>query len=231
MTVDVKTEIDIDRPVADVAAYTANPDNAPEWYANIVSVEWTSDPPLAVRSTVAFVARFLGRRLAYTYDVVELVPGERLVMRTAEGPFPMETTYTWAPTSSGGTHMTLRNRGAARRVPASPAAVHGHRDATRQPQGPGQAQGDPRVGLITADAPRHGWRDDGDDDQRFLFRRTPVRTRPRRRGYSVPAEEGNQLGHGVRLSGDTHRVFEAARADLGGGEHRLSELERSSHPV
>ena len=48
-----------------------------------------------------FVARFLGRRLAYTYEVVDLVPGERLVMRTADGPFPMETTYTWEPGARG----------------------------------------------------------------------------------------------------------------------------------
>jgi hypothetical protein len=111
VTVDVLTEINIDRPVAEVADYAADPSNAPAWYANIASVEWKTDPPLEVGSSVAFVARFLGRRLAYTYDFVELVPGERLVMRTAEGPFPMETTYTWAPTSQSGTHMTLRNRG------------------------------------------------------------------------------------------------------------------------
>ena len=111
VTVDVLTEIGIDRPVGEVAAYAADPTNAPEWYANIDSVEWTTGPPLQVGSTVAFVARFLGRRLAYSYDVVELVPAERLVMRTASGPFPMETTYTWAATPDGGTVMTLRNRG------------------------------------------------------------------------------------------------------------------------
>jgi uncharacterized protein YndB with AHSA1/START domain len=109
-TVDVVTAATIPRPVAQVAAYAADPTNAPEWYANISSVEWETDPPVAVGSRVAFVARFLGRRLAYTYEIIEHVPGERLVMRTAQGPFPMETTYTWQPVADG-TRMTLRNRG------------------------------------------------------------------------------------------------------------------------
>ncbi len=112
MSVDVVSEIDIDRPIEAVAAYAADPSNAPEWYANIASVEWKTEPPLQVGSAIAFVARFLGRRLVYTYEMVEFIPGERLVMRTAEGPFPMETSYSWASTNSGGTHMTLRNRGA-----------------------------------------------------------------------------------------------------------------------
>jgi uncharacterized protein YndB with AHSA1/START domain len=111
VSVDVRTEIDIARPVADVAAYAADPDNAPRWYANIISVEWKTEPLLRVGSVVGFVARFLGRRLAYDYEIVDLVPGERLVMRTAEGPFPMETTYTWSVTADNGTHMILRNEG------------------------------------------------------------------------------------------------------------------------
>jgi uncharacterized membrane protein len=111
MTVDVCTEIVIDRPVDEVAGYAADPANAPEWYANIESARWLDDTRLEVGGRVAFVARFLGRRLQYTYEIVELVPGELLVMRTAEGPFPMETTYTWAPAPAGATRMTLRNRG------------------------------------------------------------------------------------------------------------------------
>jgi uncharacterized protein YndB with AHSA1/START domain len=109
--VDVQTEIIIDLPCTQVASYAADPSNAPEWYVNITSVAWQTPPPLAVGSRLEFVAQFLGRRLAYTYEIVDLVPGKRLTMRTAEGPFPMETTYTWEPRDDGGTRMTLRNRG------------------------------------------------------------------------------------------------------------------------
>ncbi|MGA8016305.1 MAG: SRPBCC family protein [Candidatus Dormiibacterota bacterium] len=111
MTVDVQTMIDINRPRNDVAAYAAHPDNATSWYKNIKSVEWRSPKPLAVGSRIAFVAQFLGRSLEYTYEVKEWVPGERFVQSTTEGPFPMETIYTWEDNGTGGTRMKLRNRG------------------------------------------------------------------------------------------------------------------------
>jgi uncharacterized membrane protein len=111
MPVDVRTEVVIQRARVEVAAYAADPDNAPRWYVNIRSVEWVTPPPLRVGSRLAFVARFLGRRLAYTYEVVEFAPAERFVMRTAEGPFPMETTYAWESAGEGSTRMSLRNRG------------------------------------------------------------------------------------------------------------------------
>ena len=111
MSVDVQVETTIERPLAVVAAFAIDPANAPEWYANIESVKWKTPPPVAVGSQMDFVAQFLGRRLAYTYEVVELEPERRLVMRTADGPFPMETTYVWEPTAESSTKMTLRNRG------------------------------------------------------------------------------------------------------------------------
>jgi uncharacterized membrane protein len=109
--VDVQVEITIRRPVGVVSVYAADSANAQTWYENIKSVEWKTEPPLAVGSKIAFTAQFLGRRLAYTYELTDYVPGERLTMRTAEGPFSMETTYRWSEIDEQSSHMTLRNHG------------------------------------------------------------------------------------------------------------------------
>lgn len=114
MPVDVLTQIDIARPVAVVAQFTADPTNAPRWYVNIKEARWVGAPTLTKGAQVSFVAHFLGRTLAYTYELVDVVEGQRLVMRTAQGPFPMETTYTWEALGPAATRMTLRNRGEPR---------------------------------------------------------------------------------------------------------------------
>ena len=109
--VDVTTSIVIERPIAKVAHFSADPDNAPRWYENIESVEWETPRPLVVGSRIAFAARFLGKRMEYTYEVLDLVPLERLVMRMADGSFSMETTYTWEKLGKNLTRMSLRNAG------------------------------------------------------------------------------------------------------------------------
>jgi uncharacterized membrane protein len=111
MTVDVLTAIQIKRPRDEVAAFASDPTNAPAWYKNIKAIDWETSPPAAVGSRIRFRAQFLGRTLEYTYEVREFEPGRRFVMSTAQGPFPMETTYTWEDVPDGATKMTLRNRG------------------------------------------------------------------------------------------------------------------------
>ena len=110
MRVEVTTNIEIARPLADVASCAFDPTNAPQWYANIKSVRWRTAPPVAEGSEMDFVAHFLGRELAYTYRVVEL-SHNCLVMRTAQGPFPMETIYQLQATGPDGTRFCLTNRG------------------------------------------------------------------------------------------------------------------------
>jgi uncharacterized membrane protein len=134
VTVNVLTEIVIGRAAGVVAAYAADPSNVPAWYQNITSVTWQTSPPLQAGSRLAFSARFLGRALCYTYEVTDFVPGERLVMRTAQGPFPMETTYTWQPAGGGSTRMTLRNRGEPAGFPrlAAPLMAIAIRHANRK---------------------------------------------------------------------------------------------------
>ncbi|MBT2695745.1 SRPBCC family protein [Bacillus sp. ISL-55] len=109
--VDVLTEININRPIAQVSEYAMNPDHAPEWYVNIHSAEWKTPKPITIGSQIAFKAKFLGRELAYIYEIIEYDPGKKLVMRTAQGPFPMETTYTFQSIGEDVTKMTLRNAG------------------------------------------------------------------------------------------------------------------------
>ena len=111
MPVDVSTSIDISVPRDVVSAFAGDPSNAPAWYVNIRSVEWRTDPDVVLGARIDFVAHFLGRRLAYTYEITELVPGELLAMSTSQGPFPMTTRYTWEDRPGGGTLMTLRNLG------------------------------------------------------------------------------------------------------------------------
>ena len=152
MSVYVLTEIVIGRPAGAVAAYAADPSNAPAWYQNITSVTWETSPPLQAGSKLTFTARFLGRRLAYTYEVTDFTPAERLIMRTSQGPFPMETTYTWQPAEAGSTRMTLRNRGEPAGFPRLVGPAAGQRHAARQPQGPSQAPRHP-AGSVTAPGP------------------------------------------------------------------------------
>ena len=111
MDVDVTMTADIRRPRGEVAAFACDPTNVPAWYANIRSVDVLTPGSLALGSRMRFVATFLGRTIDYTYEVSDLVPGERLTMTTASGPLAMTTTYAFEDLGTTATRMTMRNHG------------------------------------------------------------------------------------------------------------------------
>lgn len=108
--VDVVTNIEINAPLKKVMDYACNPDTAMAWYENIKSVVWKTAGPLRVGTHITFGARFLLKELSYTYEVTEF-SDHTFVMKTAEGPFPMETIYRFEMVSANVTTMTLQNKG------------------------------------------------------------------------------------------------------------------------
>lgn len=107
----VKTAIVINRPKAAVAKFAADPNNATAWYTNIKSVDVLTGPPLRKGSRMAFMVKFMGEEIAYTYTVADYVPGKILIMDAADGFFPIQTTYLWDSVADQGTRMTLINQG------------------------------------------------------------------------------------------------------------------------
>jgi hypothetical protein len=93
--VEVQTDSVIDWPCDSVASFAADPDNGPHWNVNVKSVDWQTSRPAVLGAQIAFVAQSRRRRLEKTYEIVELIPGGHLVMRTGEGPLPMKMSDRW----------------------------------------------------------------------------------------------------------------------------------------
>lgn len=111
MSVDVTAETTIRRPRDEVASFVMDADNDTKWIGGIKSVR-VLDAPVRQGSKVERVASFLGRKVHYVNEVVELVPAERLVMRSVKSPFPMRVTYVFSD-APGGTLASVRVEGDA----------------------------------------------------------------------------------------------------------------------
>jgi hypothetical protein len=111
MEIDVASEIEIGVPREQVARFAADPGNATLWRQIFEEAEPEHVGSPQVGWRVIFVSKVLAGKVPYTYQVVEHVPGERLVMRTEDGPFPVQTTYAWEDAGDGATRMTLQTSG------------------------------------------------------------------------------------------------------------------------
>ena len=113
MSIDVKTEVVINRSKDDVARFAMNPGNDPSWIGGIVEARTLTDPPFNKGTKVARVATFLGKRIKYVTEVIDYEPTGRLVMHSVKGPFPMTIRYQFEETG-GGTLVRIQNQGEVR---------------------------------------------------------------------------------------------------------------------
>ena len=99
--IQVTVNIQIDRPPAEVFAYIANFENNPKWQSGMVSARFTSTGPLSSGSTYEQEARFLGRPVFSSFEVIAYEPGQCIKITTVSGSFPITVTRSVQPNGSG----------------------------------------------------------------------------------------------------------------------------------
>ena len=112
MSTDVQVETVIQQPRELVAGYATDWRNDLTWIGALSEVRQVTDGPFGVGTQVERVASFLGKRIEYVNEIVELVPSERLVMRSVKAPFPITVIYEFED-ADGGTRMRIRTHGDA----------------------------------------------------------------------------------------------------------------------
>jgi hypothetical protein len=101
MTLDVTTDLVINRPRDEVAAYVTDPAHDPIWIGGIREAEMLTPPPVAEGTRVRRVARFLGRRIEYVLEIAHLDRETEVAMRSVKSPFPMNVKYGFADAPGG----------------------------------------------------------------------------------------------------------------------------------
>jgi carbon monoxide dehydrogenase subunit G len=111
--VDVSTEIIINLPKEKVTGFALDPANVPNWCTHIKSVEWNNDGPLRAGVKLVFNEQIMRMRRPHkqVYEVVEIIPGQKVIMKSQSNGMRMETTVAWQAINENTTCMTLRNRG------------------------------------------------------------------------------------------------------------------------
>ena len=97
----VETSVHIDRPSDEVFAFISNFENNPLWQSGQIEARFTSEGPLQVGSTYDQVAKFLGRQIVSTFEVLEYEPGRKVKATSIAGSFPITFTRMVEPAGGG----------------------------------------------------------------------------------------------------------------------------------
>jgi uncharacterized membrane protein len=106
MAIQQEHTVVIDRPIEEVFAFVADPNNDSLWQAWTLETEQTSEGPVDVGTTLRSIAKMLGRRIEVAMEVTENDPPHRQCVRITAGPIPASGCYLLEPADGGSTRFT-----------------------------------------------------------------------------------------------------------------------------
>lgn len=102
--INYRTEQTINRPVADVFPYVADPTLYPRWMP-VSEVRVATPGDTRVGATAQMQMKMGARSAAFTWEVTEYESNARIGFRTTEGPMGWEGTFTLQPIGEGATRI------------------------------------------------------------------------------------------------------------------------------
>jgi uncharacterized membrane protein len=100
----VEHSLVIERPPAEVFAYTTDPEKLPEWQST--ALEARSEGPVRQGAHMTEVRKFLGRRMETEVEVTAYEQDRRFAIKVVSGPVPFNFEETFEP-SNGGTNVNV----------------------------------------------------------------------------------------------------------------------------
>ena len=100
----------IARPAEEVFDFLALAEYLPRWDSSVLECVQVGSGPVTVGTRYRGASRIVGRRIEWTTEVTEFVPGVRMTSRSVEGPLTFTVSYEVSSCPAG---TTLRYRLAA----------------------------------------------------------------------------------------------------------------------
>jgi uncharacterized membrane protein len=103
----IVVNIEINRPAPEVFDYLEDVENNPKWLRGMISAQWTTEPPVRVGSRYEQLAKFMGKQIRTSFEVVAHEPPKKITISSREGSsFPITVTRAVEPLDARGCRVT-----------------------------------------------------------------------------------------------------------------------------
>ena len=102
----IQQSITINQPVEQVFAFVRDTRNTTRWHPSLTEARATLEGPAQVGTQITEVRTFIGCKMMSTFEIVEMEPNKRIVMKSESGPFPLKVTMTFESLGNA-TRITL----------------------------------------------------------------------------------------------------------------------------